>query len=74
MVRRKKAAWKVVVSAGDEEAKERFMEAYREEKRKVKMGIYPSKKKLNEQFLRKMNEDENLFLLSSFLSFVSLLL
>ena len=35
------------------------MEAYREEKRKVKRCIYPIKKKVNEQFGRKMNEDMN---------------
>ena len=35
-VRRKKAAWKGVLAASDEETKERCMEAYREEKRKVK--------------------------------------
>ena len=32
---------------------------YREEKRKVKRNIYQSKKKVNEQFGMKMNEDEN---------------
>ena len=35
------------------------MEAYREEERKVKMCIIQSKKKVNEQFGRKMNEDVN---------------
>ena len=35
------------------------MEAYREEKRKIKRCIYESKNKLNEQFGRKMNEDVN---------------
>ena len=43
----------------DEEIKERYMEAYREEKRKVKRCIIQSKKKINEQFGRKMNEDVN---------------
>ena len=55
----KKAAWKVVLAASHEEAKERCMEAYREEKRKVKRCIYQSKKKVSEQFGRKMNEDVN---------------
>ena len=32
---------------------------YREEKRKVKRCIYLNKKKVNEQFRRKMNEDVN---------------
>ena len=58
-VRRKEAAWKEVLAASDEEAKERCMEAYREEKRKVKKCIYQSKKKVNEQFGRIMNEDVN---------------
>ena len=39
-VRRKEAAWKEVLAASDKEAKERFIEAYREEKRKVKRCIY----------------------------------
>ena len=38
---------------------ERCMEAYREEQRKVKSCMYPSKKNVNEQFGRKMNEDVN---------------
>ena len=37
----------------DEDAKERCME----EKRKLKGCIYQSKKKVNEQFGRKMNQD-----------------
>ena len=47
------------MGARDEETKERCMEVYREEKRKVKSCIYQSKKKVNEQFGRKMNEDMN---------------
>ena len=35
------------------------MEAYGEEKRKVKRCIYQSKKKVNELFGRNMNEDVN---------------
>ena len=35
------------------------MEAYKEEKRKIKRCIYQGKKKVNEQFGRKMNEDVN---------------
>ena len=58
-VRRKEASWKGVLAACDEETKERCMEAYREEKRKVKRCIIQSKKKVNEQFGRKMNEDVN---------------
>ena len=58
-VRRKEAAWKGVLAASDEETKERYMEAHREEKRNVKRCIIQSKKKVNEQFGRKMNEDKN---------------
>ena len=47
-VRRKEAAWKEVLVASDEEAKERCMEAYREEKRTFKRCIYQSKRKVNE--------------------------
>ena len=43
----------------DEETKERCMEEYREEKRKVRRGVYQSKKKVNEHFGREMNEDVN---------------
>ena len=46
---------KEVLAASNEEAKERCMGAYREEKRKVKRCIYQSKKKVNEKFGRKMN-------------------
>ena len=37
--RREETAWKEVLRANDEEAKERYMEAYSEEKRKVKLCI-----------------------------------
>ena len=47
------------MAARDEEAKERCMEAYIEEKRRDKRCIYQSKKKVNKQFGRKMNEDVN---------------
>ena len=45
--------------ANAEESKERCMETYRGEKRKVKRCIIQSKKKVNEQFGRKMNENMN---------------
>ena len=48
-----------VLAASDEETKEKCMEVYREEKRKVKMCIIQSKKNVNEQFGRKMNENVN---------------
>ena len=47
-VRRKKADSKEILAASNKEAKERCMEAYREEKRKLKRCIYQSKKKVNE--------------------------
>ena len=47
------------MAASDEWAKEICMEVYREDKRKVKKCIYQSKKKVNEQFGRKWNEDVN---------------
>ena len=48
-----------MLGASDEEAKERCMEAYREEKRNVEKCIYQSKKIVNEQFGGKMNKDVN---------------
>ena len=54
-VMRKEVAWKIVLAASDEESKERRMEVYREDKRRVKRCIVQSKKKVNEQ----MNEDVN---------------
>ena len=42
---RKEAAWKELLTASDKKAKERYMIAYREEKKKVKRCIYQSKKK-----------------------------
>ena len=57
--RRKEAAWKGVLVPSDEETKERCMEVYREEKRKVKRCIFQSKKKVSEQFEKKMTEDMN---------------
>ena len=48
-----------MLPASDEETKERYMETCREEKREVKRCIYQSKKKANEQFGRKMNENVN---------------
>ena len=43
-VREKEAAWKEMLAASDEETKERCMEAYGKEKRKVKRCNYQSKK------------------------------
>ena len=58
-VRRKESAWKGVLATSDEETKERCIEVYREVKRNVERYIIESKKKVNEQFGKKMNEDIN---------------
>ena len=57
MVKRKEAAWKEMLR--DEDAKERCLEVYKEEKRKVIRCIYQSMKEVHEQFGRKMNQDVN---------------
>ena len=57
--RKKEAAWKEVLATNNDEAKERCMESYREEKKEVKRCIYQSKKKVNEHFGRKMNMNVN---------------
>ena len=54
---RKDAAWKKVLGARDEVAIGRCGEVYKEEKRNVKRCIYQSKKDVNEQFGRKMNQE-----------------
>ena len=43
----------------DEDAKEVCLEVYKEEYRKVKSCIYQSKRKVYEQFGRKMDQDVN---------------
>ena len=48
-----------MLAASDENGKEICIEAYGEEKRKVKRCIYLGRKKVNEQVERNMNEDEN---------------
>ena len=55
------AAWKEVLAVTNEKAKKkkRCMEPYREEMRKVKRCIYQNKKKVNEEFGKKMNQDVN---------------
>ena len=52
-VEKKEDTWKEALRAGDEIAKERCMEVYKE---KVKRCIYEGKKEVNEQFRRKMNQ------------------
>ena len=53
---RKEAAWKEVLGARGEVAKDRFMEIYKEEKLK---SAFQSKNEVNEQFGRKMNQVED---------------
>ena len=50
---------KEVLGARDEDARERCLEVYKEEKRKVKRCIYQSKEEVQEQFGRKMNQNVN---------------
>ena len=47
------------MGAIDEDAREMCLEIYKEERRKIKRCIYPSKKEIQEQFERKMNYDVN---------------
>jgi hypothetical protein len=56
-INRKKEAWLKVLQAKDEILKERYMEEYKEERRKTKKCINKRKKEVNEQFGRKMNGD-----------------
>ena len=58
-VQRKGDAWKEVLGARDEDARERYLKVYKEEKRKVKRCIYQRKKKVQEQFEREINQDVN---------------
>ena len=51
--------WKELLGARDEDARERCLEVYKEEKRKVKRCIYQSKKEIQEQLGRKINQDVN---------------
>ena len=50
-----------MLGARYEETKEKCMETYREENRKVKRCIIQSKKEFQELFGRKMNENRKLF-------------
>ena len=47
------------VGARDKDARGRYLEVYKEEKRKVKRYINQSKKEVQEQFGRKMYQDVN---------------
>ena len=58
-VERNEAALKEVLGAGGVVGKESCLEAYKEKKkRKVKRCMYQSKKEVNTNFGRKMNQDE----------------
>ena len=48
-----------MLSAKEEDAKEKCLEVYKEEKIKVKRCIYQSKEEVHEQFGRKINQDVN---------------
>ena len=48
-----------MLGARDEDVKQRCMEVYKEDKRKVKKYIYQSKEEVNEQYGRKVNQDMN---------------
>ena len=48
-----------MVGDGDNDAREMCLEVYKEEKGKVKRYIYQSKKEVQEQLGRKMNQDVN---------------
>ena len=50
---------KEILGVRDEDPREMCLEVYKEEKRKVKRCIFQSKKELQEEFGRKMNEDVN---------------
>ena len=58
-VNKKEVGWKKLLGVSDENAKERCMEAYKEEKRNVEKCIYQRKKEVNKQFGRKMNQGVN---------------
>ena len=52
--REKEAAWKEVMKTTDGKTKERYMEGYKEEKRKFKRCIYQTQKKV----MNNLEEDE----------------
>ena len=58
-VQRKEDAWKEMLGARDKDATERCLKVYKEEKRNVKSCINQSKKEVQEQFGRKINQDVN---------------
>ena len=58
-VKRKETTGKEMLEARDEVAKERYLEVYKEEKRKVKRCIYQSKKNVQEQLEKKINQGVN---------------
>ena len=56
-IEKEEAAWKAVLRARSEVAKERCMEIYKVEERKFERCIYQRKEMVNEQLGRKMNQD-----------------
>ena len=55
--KRKEAAWKHTLGTRDKVAKERCMEVYKQEKRKVKGLIYQSKDEVSENFEKMINQN-----------------
>ena len=51
--------WEQIKQAMMESARERCLEVYKQEKKKIKRYIYQSKKEVHEQFRKKMNHDVN---------------
>ena len=56
-VKRKEDAWKGVLRARNKDARERCLGVHKEEKRKIKRCIHQSKKEVQEQLGRKMNQN-----------------
>ena len=56
-VKRKEDLWKEVLGAREKDVREKYLEIYKEEKKNVKRYIYQSKKEVQEQLERKMNQD-----------------
>ena len=53
----KVASRKGLLGARDDDAKELYIQVYQEEKRRVKRCIYQTKREVNKQFRKKMDQD-----------------
>ena len=58
-VERKEAAWKDVMGARVEVTKDRLWRSVKKKRKRLRKCIYQGKKEVNEQFRRKMNQDED---------------